>query len=223
MSTTLAHYDLGTDRWVEIPATWEIYESLLKERGEKSRPRYIFCDGGLTIVSPGGIHERAKRRLGFFLDYILTFFDFDFEAFGSVTLLSKLHPRTGTEADETYYLTNAALVAGKDALLMGVDPPPDLTIEVVVSHPEAKALRAYAKFGVREVWVVRATGLEFLALGAHRKYKATPTSVVLPFLRSDEMTFWLFRDDVKAARLRRVFMAWVQDTLAPRFQADDQN
>src|SRR4051794_22443173 len=93
---------LGTDLWMQIPANWEAYENLLASRGQKGRPKYTYCDGRLTIVSPGAIHERASNRIGFLIESVLTFLGLDFDALGSVTLLTKRHPRTGKEADQTY-------------------------------------------------------------------------------------------------------------------------
>ena len=110
------------------------------------------------------------------------------------TLLKKTSKsRAGTEADATYYFNNIDLVPEKEHLVMGVDPAPDLVVEVVISHPEKKALEAYRKFKVREVWVCEESRLAFLILGEDGRYTIAPKSDCFPFLDSAELTPWVER------------------------------
>ena len=218
---TVTRFDLGTDNWVQMPATWELYHGLCRARGDKGRPRYVFVDGIVTAVSPGTPHEILGERLSHMIVDVFEILDIDYLATGSVTLLNSAHDRTGAEADKTYYLANIAHVSRTERLVMGQDPPPDLAVEVVVSHPEHDALEAYRRFGVREVWVVKRSGLAFLALGDDGQYAPSPTSALLPFLTSDELEPWLFRaDGAGDLAARREFRAWVEQTLAPRVRPE---
>jgi Uma2 family endonuclease len=210
----------GFDHTVCLPATWETYKDLLEARGERSRPKYTFVDGRLTAVSPGQNHEEIKTRLGGLIEDILVGLLIDFHASGGVTLLSARGSRAGTEGDESYYLTHIKEVRGKKDLVMGEDPPPDLAVEVVFSHPEDDALEAYRRIGVREVWVCKGGELRFLTQGPEGHYVQSPASALLPFLSSQELSAWLFRRDFpNDARLRHEFRAWVAETLAPRLRA----
>lgn len=205
------------DAWVCIPATWETYLRLLDDRGERSRPRFIYHDGRLTIVSPGVIHERLRGRLSLMLHEILLGLRIPCISTGSVTLLPGEADTRGVEGDASYYLTNFDRLKGRERLVMGVDPPPDLEIEVVVSHPVADALAVHASFGVREVWVCGSGELTFLMLQPDGRYEPSPTSQNIPVLRSDELAAWLFRegcDDDMALLLQ--FRDWVRDELAAR-------
>jgi Uma2 family endonuclease len=205
------------DDRARFPLSWELYLSLLEARGERSRPRYVLVDGTLTVVSPGTSRERSRARLGGLIEDVLVGLRIKFCPTGGATLLHTLQPRTGAEADGSYYLTNVELARGKKDLLMGVDPAPDLVIEVAVSHLEHDAVEAYRRFGVREVWVYRVDELMFLVLGADGRYTASTTSAVLPFLKADEMADWVCREDVvDESELRHEFRAWVTETLAPR-------
>jgi Uma2 family endonuclease len=211
----------GADQSVCMPATWEIYEGLLRTRGDKSRPRYIFCDGRLTAVSPGEYHESWKSRLGSLIEILFDQLEVDSYALGSVTLRASRESRAGVEADETFYLTNIEKVAGKKDLIMGEDPPPDLVVEVVVSHPEQDALEVYRRFGVREVWVCKDGGLEFLVLGPDGRYEPSPTSALVPCVIADELAPWVYRVDPRGDRyIRREFRGWVDATLVPRYRPD---
>lgn len=205
------------DQWVVIPASWETYCALMEERGEKGRPRYTFLDGRLTVVWPGHSHEEIRKRIAGMLEDILVGLMIDAHASGQVTLLRDSRTRAGTEADESYYLTNIDRVRGKKDLVMGVDPPPDLVVEVVFSNPEDDALEAYRRLGVREVWVCKGSELLFLTAGADGQFERSPVSAVLPFVVADELAEWLYRSEYPSdTRMRHAFRAWVSETLAPR-------
>jgi Uma2 family endonuclease len=205
------------DAWVSIPATWETYLRLLDDRGERSRPRYIFLDGRLTIVSPGIEHEWLKHRLTTLLHEILIGLRVRYIPSGAVTLKEE-HPDTkGVEGDVSFYFTNLARLKGRKKIVMGVDPPPDLEIEVVVSHPVADALAVHAAFGVREVWVCGNGSLSFFVLQPDGRYEPAPTSLNLPMVRSDELSGWVYRDATEDdLSLLLEFRKWVENELAMR-------
>lgn len=207
----------GSDGWVRFPATWEIYTALLDARGERGRPRYIYLDGRMTVVSPGVPHESFTVRISHLIYEIVTVLSIACRPLGQVTLLKASESQEGIEADSTYYLTNLERLRGKRKLVMGEDPPPDLVVEVVISHPEADALEAYRRFGVREVWVCKESGLEFLVLGADGQYAASTASACFPFLTSEELAPWVYRDDLDdETQVSKLFRAWVEQTLLPR-------
>jgi len=213
---------LEGDNWVKMPASWSDYIALSKTRGDRTRPRYTFIDGRLTVVSPGQPHEWIKTRLGWLIEEMFLALEIDFHATGSVTLLKSKNRKAGTEADESYYLSNIARVIGKKNLVMGEDPAPDLAIEVVVSHDEDDAIEAYRRFGVREVWVVKDGELTFLCLDNNARYIESPASQMIPDLTADELASWVFRQDLTGERKVRLgFRAWVEQTLVPRHRNNE--
>ena len=65
----------------------------------------------------------------------------------------------GTQGDQTYYFgENAARMVGPKNFEPGVDPVPDLVIEVEVGNSAKRALAAWARLGSREVWHVKPAG-----------------------------------------------------------------
>jgi Uma2 family endonuclease len=82
---------------------------------------------------------------------------------GSVTLRRRLRKR-GIEADECFWIANAKQMAGKRRLDLETDPPPDLAIEVQVTHSALDRLGIYATLGVPEVWWLRRNKLTFYLL-----------------------------------------------------------
>jgi Uma2 family endonuclease len=224
MSTTTKR--LGRDHWQQIPATWGAYVRLLHARGERPAPKYTFCNERLTIVSPGASHEALKARLAGLIEDMFVELSVPFQPFGSLTLRGGIAQRKGTEGDSCYYLTNIDRVRGKKKLTMSKDPAPDLVIEVVISHPVRDALKVHSAFGVREVWVCTETELELLVLGPNGLYVKAATSDCLPFVSSDELSPWVYRDDLPdEGAVRRHFREWVRSTLAcriPTTRVEDQ-
>jgi Uma2 family endonuclease len=211
---------LEGDLCIQVPATWGAYLRLLRSRGENPNPRYIYCDRRLTIVTRGYPHERRKLLLSWFIETILAELHIPFSGSGEMTLKQGRPKKKGAEGDTSYYLTNLERIRGKKKLVMGVDPAPDLLVEVVVSHPIEDALSVYGAFGVREVWVLDDGGMTFLVLGDGGRYEPSPVSALLPFLSSEELGSWVAREDLPdEGALRLAFREWVTATLAPRREA----
>ena len=93
----------------------------------------IYLDGSLILVSPAQLHEKLKKRLGMFVDEVVIGLRIPSLPTGQTTFRRRAK-RGGVEGDETYYITNEERVRGK-TIDLEVDPPPDLAIEVVHTHP----------------------------------------------------------------------------------------
>src|SRR5205823_2121961 len=98
---------------------------------------------------------------------------------GSTTLRRRLRQR-GIEADECFWIANAHRMAGRRRLNLRTDPPPDLAIEVDVSHSSLDRLAIYAVLGVPEVWRLDGDTLTFYVLGPKRSYTSAPVSQSFP-------------------------------------------
>ncbi len=210
---------LTGDQWVQIPATWEAYSLLDEARGETSNPRLIYADGRLTVVTKGYPHERLKMLLAWMIETMLVELPIEFASIGEMTLKLGNSEEKGVEADAGYYFTNRERLLGKRKIVIGVDPAPDLAVEIVVSHPVEDSLAIYSAFGVSEVWVCREGELTFLIRDDGGRYQPSPRSRWLPFLASDEMSTWLFQEEQLGDRaIRRNFKEWLENTLFPRFE-----
>lgn len=195
---------------------WEGYGVLLGLRGERRRPKVVYLDGRLTLMSPGYTHERLKTLLRVFIEIALEGLDIRFVGAGSTTLRRKRR-RGGVEGDETYYLRNLAGLRGKRHIDLRVDPPPDLAVEVVVSHGADDAVEVYRRLGVPEVWVCAEAGLTILLLDERGAYAASETSRAVPGLAASEAHSWVVRDDFPDDfEWRQALRRWVVEVLAPR-------
>ena len=82
-----------------------------------------------------------------------------------------------------YFRENESRMRNKDSIILEVDPPPDLAIEIDNKSDSSKALALYARIGVPEVWRyrTRAKQLWFGRLvGAN--YETIEHSLNLPML-----------------------------------------
>ncbi len=196
--------------------SWTGFAAFLRLRGERARPKVVYLDGRLSLMSPGYTHEHLKKRLGVFIETAMEGLGVRFVMAGSTTLRRK-RKRGGVEGDETYYLRNLEALRGKKRLDLRVDPPPDLVVEVVVSHDADDSIEVYRRLGVREVWVCTELELAFLTLGDDGDYAATVTSIALPGLTGPEALSWALRDDFPDDfEWRQAIRRWVAEELAAR-------
>lgn len=190
--------------------SWNEYEELLGILGNDCSSRITFNSGRLEIMSPSDWHDYYKSLLGRLVDVITEELDLDCVAFGSMTL--KLEKkRKGTEPDDCFYITNADKVIGKKGLDMKSSPPPDLAIEVDVSHRSDSKFEVYAALGVPEIWRYRKGKMHFYQL-SDESYVETTTSGLFPFLTTDVLSGFLKEDYIQNLnQVKRAFRQWVRD------------
>ncbi|WP_017297276.1 Uma2 family endonuclease [Nodosilinea nodulosa] len=137
VSNRLALED-SEERRVFSQVSWQQYEALLADLGEKSPYRVHFLAGDLEIVAPSRLHESGKTRIG---DLLLIYFletNTEYFPMGSTTL-RRPEQQAGGEPDESYCI--------------GLDKEfPDLAIEVIVTSGSINRLELYRRLGIREVW-----------------------------------------------------------------------
>jgi Uma2 family endonuclease len=158
--------------------SWQDFESLLEELGEKRNTRVAYYRGTLEIMSPLAIHERPHRIIADILKAILDSQNRNWEDFGSTTL--KRPQVAGIEPDTCFYIQNADFVQGCTDLDLANYPPPDLAIEADVTS--TTTISAYEAMQVPEVWVYRNQQLKIYALenGTYREVTVSPTFPNLP-------------------------------------------
>jgi Uma2 family endonuclease len=59
--------------------------------------------------------------------------------------------KKGAEPDNAYYIQNQPLVKGRQVDFKQ-DPPPDLVVEVDITHTDIAKNKFYAKLGIPEFW-----------------------------------------------------------------------
>jgi Uma2 family endonuclease len=215
---TRSFQDVG-DQCVELrDIGWKGYATLLRLRGERRRPRMIYLDGDVSLVTTSFPHERLSERLGIFVIEVVVGLDIPCVPAGETTFRRR-KKRGGVEGDKTFYLANEARIRGKDKLHLRVDPPPDLAIEAVYSHAAARAVEVYRRFGVPEVWVCDEVGLRILVLQANGRYAKAEASAAFPFLAAAEIFDWVRRPQtVSETEWVKEVRRWVRETLVARWR-----
>jgi Uma2 family endonuclease len=209
----------GDDQCVVLRnVDWKGYLAILRVRGEKPVPRMVYLDGSLVLVSPSYSHERLKELLGLLIMVLVEELDLPCIAAGSTTFRRRKR-RGGVEGDQTYYFTNLDRIRGKKKISLRLDPPPDVAIEVVVSHDADEAVEVYRRFRVPEVWICDQNQLTILGLQPDGRYLPIDRSLSLPMLTASEIHSWVTRtQDANDTAWIKELRRWVADVLAPRYR-----
>jgi Uma2 family endonuclease len=154
MSVTFATVpaEPGEEQVVLRPVSWDAYEKLNDDLGDGRNPRMIYCDGRLTIMVTSRNHDWYAERLGQLIVALASALRIPWEDAGQATFRRK-DMDAGLEGDKTFYLAeHAKLMKGPRNIDLDVQPPPDLALEVEVTHPADSAMVAWGRLGVPEVW-----------------------------------------------------------------------
>lgn len=156
--------------------SWQDFERLLEDLGEKRSTRITYYQGTLELMSPLAIHERPHRIIADIVKAILDSQGRDWEDFGSTTF--KRPEIAGVEPDTCFYIQNAPRVRGCTRMDLAVYPPPDLAIESDVTS--TTTLDAYLALRVPEVWIYRDRPELNIHILQDGVYVQSPNSLVFP-------------------------------------------
>jgi Uma2 family endonuclease len=166
--------------------SWETYERLLNERGDRRVPRLAYDRGELEIMSPSSEHESTAYFVALLVAVLAEEMRVNAYGVGSTTYRRGDVGR-GFEPDASFYIRNEERVRGKPRIDLYVDPPPDLVVEVDITSPSLDKFPIYAHLGVREVW--RYDGARaFIFVLEDGAYAEAGESAALPSLTSDVLT-----------------------------------
>ncbi|MBA3601846.1 MAG: hypothetical protein H0W45_11570 [Acidobacteria bacterium] len=77
--------------------------------------------------------KRPKNLLSELVVEIARILEVDYEGAASTTF-RKEKKKKGFEGDATFYFKNVAVIRGKSDINLSIDPPPELVIEVDITH-----------------------------------------------------------------------------------------
>ena len=189
----------------------------LLETREEGGPRLKCFEASVTLVSPGKSHETMRLRLHNLIMMVCLELGIEHTALGSTTwALPVGMGDTAYEPDEAYYVQSHATARPRQV--------PDLAIEIVVSHPATKAMKAGAFLRIPELWVLdaprrRLTFYHLVARGKQRgAYRPEPRSRAFPMLLSAEVLERLDDPESGDTAFLQNCRAWVRGTLMPRLE-----
>ena len=192
--------------------TWDNYQQLVTELDHQNGVRLTFDKGSLEVISPLPIHEKYKDFLLRLMDRLSILIGIDFESLGSTTF-NQEWLKNGVEPDTCFYIQNAAKIIGKNRIDLAIDPPPDIAVEVDISHRSTTKLKIYEELKVPEIWLYDEQQLQILWLGDDG-YFDSPTSKSFPFLTSEALTGFLEQSKTEGqGAALRAFSVWVKTQL----------
>ena len=115
------------------------------------------------------------------------------------------------EPDNAFYITNQPQVAGRTVDFQN-DPPPDLVVEVDITHTDIDKLSLYAALGVPEFWRFNGKEWRIYQLQGGR-YQECDTSPTFPFVPKDKLYEFLTlarQDEIEAEQVLR---SWVKQQM----------
>lgn len=203
---------IGEKRVVFHHLNWQAYQQILQALGERRSARLTYDRGILEITMPLEDHEFAARLIERFIYFLVIELGLKIKTLGSTTLDRPDLDRS-PEPDNAYYIQNQPRVAGRTVNLQQ-DPPPDLVVEIDITHTDIDKLRLYASLGVPEFW--RYNGqlwrIYRLQSGEYQEQETSPTFPFVPKQKLDEFLAQAIQDEVAA---EQSFRDWVRQQLQP--------
>lgn len=178
----------GEQRLLVYDITWQQYQDI----GEalRDRPIYLTYDRGkLEIMVVGTTHERFKGLFPMLIVALAESVNRTIGSFGSFTHQRKDLKR-GLEPDQCFYIAHFADVCGKKDIDLLHDPPPDLAVEIEISHRLLDRIGIYEALKVPELWRFDGERLTVLLLTEGR-YQEGERSASFPEIPVGELPRFL--------------------------------
>lgn len=189
--------------------TWDEYEELLYELSDNSHFRISYDKGRLEIMSPSERHEYRKSILGSLVEILTEELNMNLVRLGSTTWKRRKNAQ-GAEPDESFYITSCERIRNKQEIDLNTDPPPDLVIEVDISHSSRNKFAIYAGLGVPELWRYRKGAIHFYRL-VEGKYVEVATSGLFPPLKPSDLDAFMNQDYIQEFnQTKRAFREWIR-------------
>ena len=195
--------------------SWEEFEAILEELGDRRSTRVAYYDGILEIMSPLPEHEYFKQTISIAIEDMAETLELDYESYGSTTWRRQAK-QAGLEPDNCFYFQNEVRIRGKLQFDLNQDPPPDLALEIDVTNQSLERFPIYARLGVPEIWCYDAGMLKIYHL-QNGQYIEVEQSTIFPNLKIRALP-QLIETHRSAGRLalRRSVRAWVREQVEKR-------
>ena len=209
---------VGEKRLLFHSLDWQRYqtlrETLSRDRStaavENRNLHFTYLQGKLEVTMPLEIHEFSARLIEKFIWILVVELGMKVKTMGSTTLDREVLERSA-EPDDAYYIQNQPLVAGRDVDL-DRDPPPDLVVEVDITHTDINKLALYAAMKVPEFWRYNGEVWRIYELHGeeYQEVETSPTFPQVPKVKLYEFLATARQDEVEAELALR---QWVRSHL----------
>ena len=207
-----APWPLDAQRLLLHNVAWEQYGSLLQALDDR-HVRLTYDHGNLEFMTLSAEHERYKHLLRRLIEVLGEEAGVSMQGLGSTTY-RRADLERGLEPDECYYIQSWPQVRGKKRIDLTVDPPPDLVVEIDVTHSSLDRMTIYAALGVPEVWRFDGEALRVYRLSPEGRYAPTDYSPTFPALPLTEFArFVQHGATADELSMIRTFRTWVREQL----------
>ncbi|NER98876.1 MAG: Uma2 family endonuclease [Symploca sp. SIO1B1] len=197
---------VGEKRFLFRSLDWQRYQMLRETLSRDRNIRFIYMHGTLEVTMPLEIHEFSARLIEKFIWILVVELGMKVKTMGSTTL-DKEELDKSAEPDDAYYIQNQPLVAGRDVDLER-DPPPDLVVEVDITHTDINKLQLYAALGIPEFWRYNGEVWRIYSLhdGEYQEVEVSPTFSLVPKVKLYEFLATARQDEVEAELVLREWL-----------------
>lgn len=221
MATTTSNLSVvAPDQAIELfEIAWEQYVTISDALVDRHQPRMIYLDGRLTLLTTSRGHDWIAERMADLVKIAAGRLGFLWEDAGQATF-RRADMKAGVEGDKTFYFgEHAEIMKGSRNIDLKTQPPPDLAIEVEVSHPANLAVSSWGRLGVPEIWRFKAETwtASFWARQPDGTYNSIDRSLAIPVLTPSDVSDQVqAADSLGASAWFLPLHEWVRDVLAPR-------
>jgi Uma2 family endonuclease len=194
---------VGEQRVVLRDLAWDGYIQILNALPQSRGARLTYDDGVLEITVPLELHEFSGRSIERFIWTLVELMGLKIKTMGSTTM-NYPNLKKGAEPDNAYYIQNQPLVKGRD-VDFSQDPPPDLVVEVDITHTDIAKNQFYASLGVPEFWRFNGKIWRIYQLQeqVYIEVEVSPTFPQVPKERLYEFLEQAKEDEIEAVRSLR--------------------
>ena len=205
----IQQFHIGEQRVVIRGLSWEAYLQILHALPQSRASRLTYDDGVLEITMPLEDHAFSSRLIERFILTLVELLGMRLKTMGSTTM-NYPHLKKGAEPDNAYYIQNQPLVKGRN-VNFAQDPPPDLVVEVDITHTDIQKNQFYASIGIPEFWRFngRVWRIYQLQEGVYVEVEASPTFPRVPKELLYQFLEQAREDEIKAVQSLR---AWFQQS-----------
>ncbi|MDF5726117.1 MAG: Uma2 family endonuclease [Rhizonema sp. PD37] len=198
---------IGEQRVIFHHLNWQGYQQILQVISESRSAHLTYDRGTLEITMPLEEHEFYRELIGLFIRILVVEMGLKIKTMGSTTLAREDLDR-GAEPDNAYYIQNQPQVTGKTINLQQ-DPPPDLVVEVDITHTDINKPVLYASMGIPEFWRFNGQVWRIYQLqnGQYQEVENSPTFPLVPKIKLYEFLAQAQEDEVATEKSLR---QWVR-------------
>ena len=193
--------------------SWEEFEAILQELGDRASVRVAYYDRTLEMMTPLPEHEYFQETISDAIKDIAETLELDYESYGSTTWRRQAK-QAGLKADNCFYFQNVASVRGRLDINLAQDPPPDLALEVDLTNKSLERFPIYARLGVPELWCYDDGKLKIYHLQGEEYVEVEQSGV---FLELEVQALPQLIEEKRSAgrlALRRSVRAWVRGSVS---------